>query len=99
MVDAGTAEPGLTAALTGQGFEVRAVETSAQSDPLDDFTPDLLVIDLRHSDPVVVIREATRMLAAGGMGVNEAELAVRTRRLLAEIGVDGVLQHGDVIVD
>ena len=86
VVDAGEDRRALAAAFTTEGFEVRSIEGVNGDDGIDEFDPDLLVVDLRHADPVLTVREVTRLVAGHLMGA-AAELrgSARARRALADV--------------
>jgi DNA-binding response OmpR family regulator len=91
VVDGGPEAP-LQAPFAGQGYDVRVVEAGDARLAMDEFAPDVLVIDLRHADPVLTVRHVARR--------DDAERAAHLRALLEELGAAGtVVRVDDLEVD
>lgn len=99
VVDAGDDGEALTAAFTGEGFEVRVVDAAAASGAMADFAPDLLLIDLRHGRQLPAVRKMISMGVPTAEGTDgEEQTAARAQRLLAEMQPDDLRSDDDELI-
>jgi DNA-binding response OmpR family regulator len=95
VVDGGTGAP-LATPFEGEVYEVKVVDAVEARSALVEFAPDVLVIDLRHADPLLTVRHMSRR--------EEQDRALRLEALVAELSdhrtaVDGRLSFAGLELD
>lgn len=95
VVDGGD-DTSLAIPFEGDGYELRVVDAVEARSALVEFAPDVLVIDLRHADPLLTVRHMSRR--------EEQDRALRLERLVAELSahpsaVDGRLVFAGLELD
>jgi DNA-binding response OmpR family regulator len=95
VVDGGADAP-LATPFAGDGYELRVVDAVEARTALVEFAPDVLVIDLRHADPLLTVRHMSRR--------EEHDRALRLEALVAELSahpaaVDGRLSFAGLELD
>jgi DNA-binding response OmpR family regulator len=87
VVDGGTDAP-LATPFEGDGYELLVVDAVEARSAMVEFAPDVLVIDLRHADPLLTVRHMSRR--------EEHDRALRLEALVAELSGHAVAVEGRI---